>query len=48
MDCSVAFSENDIVNNTVAGYGNANVLLKKVEDLILCVEILAELIEQIY
>ena len=43
----MAFSENDIVNNTVVGYGNANVLLRKVEDLILCVEILTELIEKI-
>jgi len=46
-DSSIAFSENDIVNNTLSGYGNANALLKKVEDLILCVEILAELIKQI-
>jgi hypothetical protein len=46
-DCSIAFSENDIVNNTVSGYGNANAILKKVEDLILCVEILAEIIKQI-
>lgn len=40
----VAFSENDIVNNSMMGYGNANCSLKKVESLIIAIDVLVDLI----